>query len=247
VGADVSSLGPDIQTVNFVVLANSVKHHPNRCIAGRVVTQKQGRSMLGPWIRPVGDPPEAGLAPSASKYEDGCQPGILDVVEMRCRPCGNNHCQPENHSLEPGSAWKKIGTFPAERLGELEEHPDGLWRGTAAYNDSASHAKLLQMPNCHSLYLIRPEQLRFQISATSQPAGAPKVRRRALFRYRGVDYDLALTDSAVDDRYLNIAIKVNDPPVEVAISHPNRCLMVVSLGGEFNGYHYKLAASVIEY
>jgi hypothetical protein len=47
----------ELKTV--VILANSIKKKPGRCIAGREVSQSGTSVSLGPWVRPVSPDGEA--------------------------------------------------------------------------------------------------------------------------------------------------------------------------------------------
>lgn len=47
----------------IVVLANSVKHYPGRCIAGREIRSEVGVTEIGPWVRPVSTIGEGELYP----------------------------------------------------------------------------------------------------------------------------------------------------------------------------------------
>jgi hypothetical protein len=71
-------------------------------------------------------------------------------------------------------------------------------------------------------------------------------RRRGKFIYNGIKYDLAITDPEIDRKYFRPFPIIDDEIKQITLD-PNKCLLCISLAPEFNGYHYKLVATVIEH
>jgi hypothetical protein len=60
-----------------------------------------------------------------------------------------------------------------------------------------------------------------------------------------VTYNLAITDPDIDRKYFR-PFPGNLEEVKQIPLNPDNCLLCISLAPEFNGYHYKLIAKVIE-
>ena len=75
--------------------------------------------------------------------------------------------------------------------------------------------------------------------------GREKKRRRGKFFYNGVRYNLAITDPEIDRKYFRPFPGIDDGVRQIPMD-VNNCLLCISLAPEFNGYHYKLIATVIE-
>ena len=67
----------------IVVLANSTKHHPMRCVAGRELLRSLGACHWGAWIRPVTTHDEGALRSVERRLADNSDPIPLDVIEIR--------------------------------------------------------------------------------------------------------------------------------------------------------------------
>jgi hypothetical protein len=68
----------------ILVLANSTKHHPMRCVAGReLIAEETGKSPWGSWIRPVSNHDEGALDVSERRLEQAADPKPLDVVHLQ--------------------------------------------------------------------------------------------------------------------------------------------------------------------
>jgi hypothetical protein len=61
-----------------------------------------------------------------------------------------------------------------------------------------------------------------------------------------VEYNLPLTDPLVMDRYEREMPQVGEPAREIALPSGGECLLCVSLTREYKGFHYKVAATVVE-
>lgn len=72
---------PDGKTKRIVCLANSRKEG-DRCIAGKELLAG-GR--IGGWVRPVSDRQDEAVDERERQYEDGGEPGILDVIDVPVR------------------------------------------------------------------------------------------------------------------------------------------------------------------
>lgn len=68
---------------HLLILANSIKHWPGVCIAGREITSSGQRYAIGGWLRPVSSNGEGELSPSETKLVSGKQPQVMDFVEVR--------------------------------------------------------------------------------------------------------------------------------------------------------------------
>lgn len=66
----------------IIVLANSIKHWPGVCIAGREILSDDDGYELGNWIRPVSEHGEGELAPSECLLTNRRAPRVLDFVEV---------------------------------------------------------------------------------------------------------------------------------------------------------------------
>jgi hypothetical protein len=233
----------------FVVLANSIRRS-QWCVAARELIERDGEWTSGPWIRPVSEHGEGELYPQEIAYRDGGQPQVLDVV--RATPAGTQACahQPENYLLEPGCPWERMGTFPCDRLGLLEENPATLWLEPGNRTDRI-HCDLAvaSVSPFQSLYLIRLTELSLHGWQEHDPfRGRPRKQRRAVFKYGGSRYSLSITDPTIDSRCFTPFPQMDQPRREVAPEHADRCLLVVSLAPAFtDGYHYKVVATVLEY
>lgn len=99
-------------------------------------------------------------------------------------------------------------------------------------SDRVAEADLapLELPARRSLQLIRVRDARFYLSRPYD--GRQHVKTH--FTYADVAYDIVVTDPLIEDRIWR------EQPVR-----PD-CLMTVSLGGPYGGFHYKLVAAVIE-
>jgi hypothetical protein len=107
------------------------------------------------------------------------------------------------------------------------------------------HRNLRADPPRQSLYVVRPEQFRL-IFRTERSNGTVRHRRRCVFRYRGVEYDLSLTDPVVCARDEDRFPEPGRPPVELRLSCGDDLAICVSLAREFNGFHYKVVATIFE-
>jgi hypothetical protein len=217
-------------TKRIVCLANSRKMS-GRCIAGLEI---EGDNIAG-WIRPVSTRPSEEISLIDRRFQDGSQPSLLDILEIPMLEPRPHACQTENHLIDDQYYWAKVGDFPKLQLPQLCEIPNPLWiNGFHSYNGindriPETEADLLTS----SLVLLAPEHLMVSVER-----GFTKIQVRAEFQVAGQTYKLTVTDPVVERQYLSCG-EGNYPYQKPAVA-------CVSIGEPFQGYRYKLVASIID-
>lgn len=227
----------------MLILAHSYKNH-ERCVAGREIATD---GAVGRWLRPIGESGEGELRPHEMKVSDGFPVRVLDLIDVPLRDYADDAIHPEDWRIDPGIAWRRAGRFDRRALAPLEEQPGDLWLETRTHVDRACTVFVLSRTGHQSLYLIRPVNFRVELTArASRFEPAPLRRPRAKFGYRGVEYELNVTDPAFLDRWCRAGPEPGAPPTVVRPVFGDRCLLCVSLTPLFHGYHYKVVATVLE-
>lgn len=219
---------------DIVVLANSVKHDPGRCIAGREIASEDDDFGVGPWVRPVSRIGEGELHPRHFSFQNGSVPQIFDVVRIFVEALGNDPTQPENWLILAGHNWQRVHQWDRKWVVDsLIETPNALWLQPGVKTDRVTKDHLAANPPEQSLYLLEIG------NATINSAGR---KHRIVFLYKGVRYDLSITDPLIS----------NITGAASSFALP-RCLVCVSLApaflNQYDGkeYHYKIAAMVARY
>jgi len=218
-------------TKRIVVLANSVKHDPGRCIAGREVVQSStGRPQAGHWVRPVSTVGEGELHQHHMRVTGGGAIGVLDIFDVSLASQANDPSQPENWLINAAVPWTRIGQWPLGQIVQLAEAPTDLWLQPAVRSDRTTADYIQAHPPQQSLYLIVPTQARLYRNERN--------RFRLSFSYGGTAYNLSVTDPQIQSRLA----KDYGARTDVTLTAPAVC---VSLAPAFQGCHYKLAATLI--
>ena len=174
------------------------------------------------------------------RYESGGVPQVLDVVTIEMNSPQPEFHQTENHQIDPKSRWKQSPRVTWDELQAAADGPDGtLWLdGYSSFHGLNDRVPASEAGGLlRSLYLIRPKDLVVSVqSEGSGEFGPPKRKVRARFTLNGHSYFISVTDPWAE------AISLRTPEKETAIPDGLICM---SLGEEFNGYLYKLAAAVI--
>lgn len=230
-------------TKRILVLANSTKHYPKSCVAGRELIDEGGKTGWGGWVRPVSNHDEGALDFAERRLCGTVDPKPLDVIQIPLSALENTLLQPENWSIEPGHVWVKESAMEAAVLPNLVEQPENLWFDPAQKSDRASASVLQQLASFQSLYLIRPDRFHFQVRSRVWD-GYAKKQQRGVFSYRGKHYDFALTDPLICRKYFPDYPRTPDGDIQPADA--SRILLCVSLTPPFHGLHYKVIATVFE-
>ncbi|MBY0229738.1 MAG: DUF488 domain-containing protein [Gemmataceae bacterium] len=202
--------------------------------------RRRARSRRRRTARPVSDRPDEALTYFQTVCAGNIESGIGDLVRVPLACRTGDPFQPENWRLAPGP-WQRLAR-PALPRASLVEAPPGLWLEPGQASDRVSEESLRRQPPSASLHVIRPEQARFQIRFDRR-TGEPKLC--CIFRYAGADYKLSVTDPVGTARYLPLLADARRAD-EFAPAAPAGLLLCVSLGLPFDGYRFKIAATLIE-
>lgn len=206
------------QYANVIMLANSRKNS-GRCLAGKEVANLR-------WIRPVSRTKTGELCSRQYTYANGQECSPLDIVKIQLADSCPEVYQPENFRFAEGQ-WSKVGTYPFSNLPAIVDRPSDIWLYTGDRSDRVSIENLEKNPPQSSLLLIEPEAVTLQIR---------KGKPRAKFRYNNCEYNLVVTDPRI--RYLGTQMRDGESIIKPVY-------LCLSLATPFNGYYYKLVASVI--
>lgn len=231
------------------LLANSVKHWPGRCVAGIELERQSNGGFVWTkrWIRPVSmvkDREEA-LDPEQIRIGGKRVFRPLDIAKIPFLRHAGNGIQPENWVVDSSRRWQWMGQGQLEDLLAAVDEPRDLWNepGPWAKRDRVSPQFLASMSGLRSLYLVRPKRLHIEYSVEPlESENYPKSRRRAHFWYGGVKYNVALTDPAIDEKYFRCR-PVQEGKVVIELGESLLCM---SYTPKFSGFHYKIAAAILE-
>jgi hypothetical protein len=233
-------------TKHLLILANSIKHWPGVCIAGREIYSGGSYYQLGAWIRPVSQTGEGELSPSETTLTNGKLPTALDFVQLNLVRHMKDRLQPENWLNDDIQKWQSVNSLYQKPPWEIVvETPSNIWVQRDERTDRVSPEYLKKTPPAQSLYLVHVPTIRAKFE-WNEWDGRYKQRRRAVFKYRGVDYELNITDPKFSERYRSQFPAKGQPANVFDVSPPNGCYLCVSLAPEFNGFHYKVVASIFE-
>jgi hypothetical protein len=218
----------------IICLANSYKHD-HRCVAGISLVTKR-------WVRLIGRQVPGCLTVKETCYPDGNQAVLLDVFEVELgETCGSNS-HPEDVFIT-GEPWRTVRRF--DRPNDARFLAAYLNKGPAVLQgcgDRVYVRKINGAPVDRSLEIIHPDDLWWWIREEKG-----KRKNRALFRLGHVSrtrYDLAVTDPALLDQ-LNLLPAGIYPHTFFAKDKPSKTFLTVSLSEQFEGFHYKLVAAVV--
>ncbi len=211
--------------MRIICLANSRKLQ-GRCVAGKEIENYK-------WIRPISSYTEHGeLSIQEITCDDNKQVKILDIIDIPILKPVPEYYQPENILIDV-QPWKKVGEYPYDKLNELLDRPENIWMlNQPDPYDRISDDYLRDNPIDSSLLLIQPQEI---ILKTEISFGRKKLR--ALFSYNDIEFNLGVTDIEYENLYLNRV--PGDYPLN------NNIYLVLSLGGPYQGYCYKLVVSII--
>jgi len=223
-------MGNDNQKKVIICLAASIKSG-GRCIAGKDESDKKS------WIRPIGDGEEDGIDNQQSRYSDGKPAQVLDIIEIPIlKPYPKQH-QKENFLVDSQKKWIKKGEVKRQNLKSLLDNPPSLWHdltsSTNGTNDRIPASKADTISS--SLYLIEA-QCKIIVRIEGKEFNNPEKKVRCSFNYKNTDFLLKVTDPKVKQEY---EIK---PEKEYDLGQKYIC---VSLGLDYKGYLYLLAATII--
>lgn len=160
---------------------------------------------------------------------DGSSPSLLNIVEIHCERKCDEPTQPENWLVQAGIPWRKVGEFPKAMLPALVEKPKHLWLNSESRTDRVAKGYLSSYPPEQSLYLINLEE-----TILSRD---PWNKYRLSFRHGSAQYALRITDP-------DISLTVSSMLEGAASLSMRNTMACISLAPPFNGYHYKLVATL---
>lgn len=228
----------------ILILANSVRHLPNACVAGREILDRRGRRSFGGWVRPISAHGEGELSRQERWTAQGREVRVLDIVRMPLGDPVPDVLQPENWRVVSRPPWEVVGSATLADLELAAETPPDIWDTPNEAGDRVSTVRVTAAPLVQSLWLIRVDSLTLRLSSANYPEGTRK-HRRAIFRYGTRVYNLAITDPTVEARYGLRVPTPSETAVQYRIGHP--CYVCVSLALKaIRGHHYKLIAAIID-
>lgn len=218
----------------MLCLANSRKLQ-GRCIAGKELVGTRSTA----WIRPVSSREHEEVSEGERQYANGRDPRVLDIIDVPLLASRPHEYQQENWLLDPKQYWLKRGQAS---WNDLRSHVDAvspLWvDGNSSFNGCNDRILLGQARSLRSsLRLIHLERLRLAVFKPGEAFGNLKRRVQGRFSHAGADYRLWVTDPEYERRFLDQA----DGEYEIGESY-----LTVSLGEQYEGYCYKLIATIIE-
>ena len=189
--------------------------HHQHCVAGKDILTKE-------WIRPVGDKNGCALKDEETKYQNPHGKYLVKPLQkmniefLQKAPLKQ---QPENYIIS-NKIWEQNYNIEREEIESFLDNPSNLWLDGISENDRINY-QLVQnnkIQITQSLYLIKVNDLEVD-----------KQDRRAIFSFNNTSYKLVITD----------------PKIQYFDNSKNSYYLVISLGEEFNGYCYKLVASIL--
>jgi hypothetical protein len=228
----------------IVVLANSIKRN-QRCVAGIELFRRNEPGSA--WVRPISGESQGELEPRHMRIEGDSPLALLDVVDVPLASYGDDPIHPEDWIIDETRPWKRAGILHPVAVDGLQEQPDDLWLEFADRADRSRGEFLLRKADHQSLYLIRPTDLRVELSMEHNGfKNKDQKKTRAKFIYREQEYQMSITDPIFTDCYCTGVPALGAKPLVVRPPFGDACLLCVSLTREFNGYHYKVVAAVLE-
>jgi hypothetical protein len=220
-------------TKRIVCLANSRKLQ-GRCVAGKELISGNP----GAWIRPVSARPSEEVSEEERRYENGQDPRVLDVIDIPLLEPRPKDYQQENWLLDPQFYWVKIGAIAWRDLPRYLDAARTLWiNDISSYNGQNDRIPLEQAQTLRSsLKLIQVNDLHLRVFKPGEAFGNPKRRVQGHFSWKGTSYRLWVTDPIVERNYL----AMEDGEYLVGEAY-----LTISLGEPYEGYSYKLIATVI--
>lgn len=213
----------------FVLLTKS-KKHAAYCVAGVDLTTNA-------WIRIV-TPHGGAIDKKDAFYDNGTEVEILDVIEVECIGADNIPFQPENYMIKPKAKWIRKGREDKELLHEKAAN-DARIREKVFYDTNhyipCDSLHTLEYNELYSLMIIKihnPYLILNRDNNDDIPTG------KLTFHFKGERYNyFRITDTDFLRAWEN---QDHMGPMN------GDYYIVISLGEEYNGCHYKLIAKVFE-
>lgn len=207
----------------IICLANSYKHQ-GRCVAGINID-------TGEWVRPI---PRKTTAIYNERFIDstlGNEPNLLDLIEIPIGEQAPYHgCQPENRYLNVGT-WKLLSRLTVSRIIQYIDNSLYLLHNQ---DNKVDPEIFTEMPrqNWKSLQLIHVTNPCFGLN--------PWMKKRCIFSYSGISYELKVTDPAIIVKIKNGQAISKDCPLTVSMTTPFK-------SPSYNKpYCWKMVAGVVE-
>ena len=215
----------------FVCMAVSFKYG-GRCIGGVEVTKSGNdgnysivKSNGTPkWIRPVTRYSEHGEIPM--QLSSSCH--VLDIVKLTDVEAYPNQAQSENYYF---SKIEKVGRI-SQTTKILDLFCDSMHNLVFGNRGKAVHPDSYETMG-YSMMLVKASDVNFFMETRY---GTDRKRLRVRFTYKGVSYELPVTDPE--------SCEEADSDVDTLNGYENYYL-TLSLGVEYEGWHSKLVANVI--
>ena len=223
-----------MKTVRRIVCLANSRRQSGRCIAGRVWDGNRP----GNWIRPVSDREGEEVSEDECQYENGCDPQVLDIIDVPLLSHKPNNHQQENWLLDSNSDWTKVGVLSLDKLQQLVDPVALLWIDGHSTNRGINDQIPLALTKSldSSLRLIHVDSVQLSVLRPGTAFGNPKRRVQGRFSYAKKEYALWITDPFYEREYLS------KPDDEYEIGES---FLTISLGEPFKEACYKLVATVI--
>lgn len=233
----------------LLTLAKSYKTQ-GRCIAGRLVKfSTKNQLTTHDWIRPIpnGSNSIASVPHSFCNLKDNKILTNLDIIEIGLTTPSNVVGQPENYFFDPNVQWRKVTSLVSNNIFQFTETPINLWLDQTTSIDKCSPT-FVQNHVQQSLFLIQVINLEISLSKeTSTYDGSIKTHTLASFEYNNQRYEhISITCPAIRKMLKNQFPKTDQPANVIRLKNADDYVLCISLGPEFNNYHYKFIASIFD-
>lgn len=228
----------------LLVLANSIKKYPDRCVAGLEMIPRDGNFALGKWIRPIDPNQPEGAIPFPRTVIGGRSVCPLECVEMAFSGPAADPNHPEDWVLEPETDWRVVGKYDLSILDRLPDQAGDLW-GTG----SAASRQVRKGTSAVTLRLIKPRQSVFVEAFYEYDSFKEKdqLKKILTIRHENVDHLFSITDPLFVQRHGLYRGRVNKADTRRFELNPENLVIVASLTPPLaNGFQYKIAAAILE-
>ena len=217
----------------IVCLANSRKRG-GRCIAGK---ELRPDGTAGAWLRPVSDRADEEASPQERCYANGADPQVLDIIDIPLLRQHPKTYQQENWLLDPNRRWNNMGRATWDDLDAMADLDAPLWVNGHTTRDGQNDRIPLGDTTAidNSLRLIKVATLTVTVTEPLRPSADFPVLRGS-FSYGADEYRFRITDPVSESGSVNL--RFGDYPV-------GERYLVISLGEPYEGYAYKLIATII--